>query len=104
MCTFGAASSIAAVRCARTGTVQPMPHALGAWAPLAPLSVDTRPRHEIHITPRTPRARCRWMASAGATARMHFDSSHNIFVQVVGHKRMLLVSPEQWDELYMCVS
>ena len=32
---------------------------------------------------------------------MHFDSSHNIFVQVVGHKRMLLVSPEQWDELHM---
>lgn len=33
---------------------------------------------------------------------MHFDSSHNIFVQVVGRKRMLLVSPEQWDELHMC--
>jgi len=35
---------------------------------------------------------------------MHFDSSHNLFVQLVGHKRFVLVSPEQWDELRMYVT
>jgi hypothetical protein len=36
-----------------------------------------------------------WVGAAGVTAHWHYDSYHNLYVQAVGTKRFLLVSPEQ---------
>ena len=34
-----------------------------------------------------------WSASAGCVSRLHYDASHNIFAQMLGDKRFLLISP-----------
>ncbi len=34
-----------------------------------------------------------WMASDGAVSRMHYDAAHNLFLQVRGRKRFLLIKP-----------
>lgn len=36
-----------------------------------------------------------WVSSANATSPLHYDASHNVFVQVVGRKRFLLVPPSR---------
>ncbi len=34
-----------------------------------------------------------WMASGGAVSRLHYDAAHNLFLQLRGRKRFLLVAP-----------
>jgi hypothetical protein len=34
-----------------------------------------------------------WAASAGAVSRLHYDAAHNLFLQLRGRKRFLLVAP-----------
>jgi hypothetical protein len=34
-----------------------------------------------------------WLAGAGVTAQLHYDTSHNFFVPVSGRKRVLLLPP-----------
>lgn len=42
-----------------------------------------------------------WVSSPGVRTHTHFDSDHNIFVQLVGHKRFVLWAPNQTDSLCM---
>ena len=42
-----------------------------------------------------------WLASAGVKATMHFDTAPNILTQLKGTKRVLLVAPQYWRELYL---
>ena len=42
-----------------------------------------------------------WYGSAGSSTRSHFDYYENFFVQVLGHKRWLLASPEHYAEMYV---
>ena len=41
-----------------------------------------------------------WFGSKGNHTPLHYDSSHNTFVQVFGEKTFTLFSPEQTDVLY----
>jgi hypothetical protein len=36
-----------------------------------------------------------WLASQGCVSRLHYDASHNLFVQLAGRKRFQLVSPKE---------
>ena len=40
-----------------------------------------------------------WMSQAGVTARTHFDTHHNFFVQLAGTKQVLLAPPAAADAL-----
>mmetsp|Transcript_1815 Transcript_1815/g.2418 ORF Transcript_1815/g.2418 Transcript_1815/m.2418 type:complete len:513 (-) Transcript_1815:441-1979(-) len=40
-----------------------------------------------------------WVNSVGATTGMHYDPNHNMFAQVYGCKRFVLVSPQYWNQL-----
>ncbi|KNC56110.1 uncharacterized protein AMSG_02125 [Thecamonas trahens ATCC 50062] len=42
-----------------------------------------------------------WLSSPGVTAHLHHDNSDNLFMQVRGRKRFVLVDPLAWDSLYM---
>lgn len=70
---------------------------------------DVQPPEEYMVTPAyLPRALARrmrldpslWIGPAGAVTTLHFDSSHNLFVQISGRKKVLLIPPEQSDEVY----
>ena len=36
-----------------------------------------------------------WLGPAGIVTPIHFDSAHNLLVQIHGHKKLLLVQPQQ---------
>eukprot|EP00457_Paulinella_chromatophora_P005842 gb/GEZN01005859.1/.p1 GENE.gb/GEZN01005859.1/~~gb/GEZN01005859.1/.p1 ORF type:complete len:546 (-),score=97.52 gb/GEZN01005859.1/:61-1698(-) len=40
-----------------------------------------------------------WIAAENVSARCHYDADHNLFVQVLGQKRMLLFPPQAWPGL-----
>jgi lysine-specific demethylase 8 len=42
-----------------------------------------------------------WIGPRGCTTAMHFDSFHNILVQIEGRKRLVLVSPADRPYLYL---
>ncbi len=41
-----------------------------------------------------------WLGPAGIVTPIHFDSAHNLLVQIHGHKKLLLVQPQQSRLLY----
>jgi len=41
-----------------------------------------------------------WMGPAGAVTTLHFDSTHNLFVQISGRKKVILIPPGQSDLVY----
>lgn len=41
-----------------------------------------------------------WLGPEGVVSTLHFDSSHNFFVQLYGHKRFVLVPPEDSRRVY----
>ena len=41
-----------------------------------------------------------WLSSPNSTTHLHYDHSHNLFVQVRGAKRFVLFSSEHWERLY----
>ncbi|CAN8069403.1 unnamed protein product [Agarophyton chilense] len=41
-----------------------------------------------------------WMGSSGTGTKLHFDSADNILVQLVGHKEIVLIDPDQSHLLY----
>jgi [protein]-arginine 3-hydroxylase / protease len=41
-----------------------------------------------------------WIGPAGAVTTLHFDSTHNLFVQISGRKKVILIPPEQSDFVY----
>jgi len=47
-----------------------------------------------------------WMSSGGSTTLAHFDASHNLFVQLIGRKRVYLLPPNatQLLPLHPCLS
>src|SRR5207249_447829 len=68
------------------------------------LMEDIRPPAEYMELPGyVPRALARrmrlepalWIGPAGAVTTLHFDSTHNLFVQVSGRKKVVLVPPDQ---------
>jgi len=42
-----------------------------------------------------------WMGHKEVTATLHFDKSHNFFVQLHGTKRFLLFAPSEWPSFYL---
>lgn len=40
-----------------------------------------------------------WIGQSGTTARLHFDAHDNIFVQVIGKKRVTLLEPKSWSDV-----
>lgn len=42
-----------------------------------------------------------WISSPGVAAALHYDTYHNLFVQVVGRKRFWILPPEEADSLYL---
>jgi hypothetical protein len=40
-----------------------------------------------------------WIASANATSPLHYDGSHNLFAQLRGRKRFLLLPPTQFGQV-----
>jgi len=70
---------------------------------------DIRPPEEYMrapaFLPRTLAARLRldpalWIGPAGAVTTLHFDSTHNLFVQISGAKKVILIPPGQSAFLY----
>lgn len=46
-----------------------------------------------------------WLGPAGIVTPVHFDSAHNLLVQIHGHKKLLLIPPQQSRNLYYpCLS
>ncbi|KAJ3040789.1 hypothetical protein HDV00_010404 [Rhizophlyctis rosea] len=41
-----------------------------------------------------------WIGSQGVVANLHYDATHNFYLQVRGRKRFLLISPEYWSSLH----
>jgi hypothetical protein len=41
-----------------------------------------------------------WIGPAGTFTPLHHDLTNNLLVQVVGRKRVILVSPDEWPNLY----
>ncbi|WP_198045741.1 cupin-like domain-containing protein [Novosphingobium aquimarinum] len=41
-----------------------------------------------------------WIGPAGTFTPLHHDLTNNLLVQVVGRKRLILVSPDEWPNLY----
>src|SRR5206468_5470683 len=41
-----------------------------------------------------------WLGPAGAVTTLHFDSTHNLFVQIAGRKKVILIPPAQSDFVY----
>ena len=41
-----------------------------------------------------------WIGPAGAVTTLHFDSTHNLFVQISGRKKVILVPPRQSRLVY----
>ena len=41
-----------------------------------------------------------WLGPAGVISTLHFDRSHNFFVQIHGRKKWIHIPPEQSDHLY----
>ena len=41
-----------------------------------------------------------WLGPAGIVTPVHFDSAHNLLVQIHGHKKLILIPPQQSDSLY----
>lgn len=55
--------------------------------------------------PRPPNAISRgelklWIGSQGNSANLHYDATHNFYLQIRGRKRFLLISPEMWDNIH----
>jgi hypothetical protein len=42
-----------------------------------------------------------WMGHPQVTAQLHYDKSHNFFVQIHGIKRFLFFSPQDWQSMYL---
>jgi len=42
-----------------------------------------------------------WLGSKNTTARCHYDSAPNLFVQIKGRKKFILFPPTDWLNLYM---
>ena len=42
-----------------------------------------------------------WIGGRGITANAHFDLTHNLYVQIYGTKRFLLISPENWQHFHI---
>lgn len=70
---------------------------------------DVRPPDEYMQTPSyVPRFIARrmrlapslWIGPAEAVTTLHFDSSHNLFAQISGSKKVILIPPEQSDQVY----
>jgi len=67
---------------------------------LAPLWQDIRPLESfLHYAP-AAREGMMWIGPAGAFTPLHHDLTNNLFVQVVGRKRMKLLPPTQVGRLY----
>jgi ribosomal protein L16 Arg81 hydroxylase len=41
-----------------------------------------------------------WLGPAGIVTPVHFDSAHNLLVQIHGRKKLILVPPQQSNYLY----
>ncbi|PYS93349.1 MAG: cupin-like domain-containing protein [Acidobacteria bacterium] len=41
-----------------------------------------------------------WMGPAGAVTTLHFDSTHNLFAQIAGKKKVILIPPAESDLVY----
>lgn len=41
-----------------------------------------------------------WIGPGGTITPLHRDATDNLFVQVLGRKKIILASPDQWEELY----
>lgn len=42
-----------------------------------------------------------WLSSANVSATLHYDTEHNVLVQLVGRKRVTLFPPSQHKRLYL---
>ena len=42
-----------------------------------------------------------WVSSQGVVANIHYDATHNFYLQVKGRKRVILAPPSQWK--YLCI-
>ena len=52
------------------------------------------------IQNKVKRAATFWLGPAGIVTPVHFDSAHNLLVQICGHKKLLLIAPHQSELLY----
>lgn len=48
----------------------------------------------------SPEAPKLWIGPGGTITPLHRDATDNLFVQVLGRKKMILASPDQWESLY----
>ena len=79
------------------------PYRYGSWS-LASLGVEGEPATEVTVAGAlggTSTKSNLWIGSTGAQARMHFDSSPNVFVQVTGRKTLLLAPPNRAASAYL---
>lgn len=42
-----------------------------------------------------------WLSHAGVVSQTHYDQTNNMFIQLVGSKRMLLYPPEAWPSMHV---
>ncbi len=70
---------------------------------------DVRPPEEYMgvpaYLPRTLARRMRlepalWIGPTGSITTLHFDSTHNLFAQIRGRKKVILISPAESDRVY----
>lgn len=62
---------------------------------------DVKPAEQLfaHEKDRSAYAQFVWISSKGLATQLHFDSDHNVFVQIVGKKRWLLFPHHQTHRL-----
>jgi len=79
------------------------PYRYGSWS-LASLNVAVDDVTEVAVAAALGGTSTKtnvWIGSTGAKARMHFDSSPNVFVQVAGRKTVLLAPPTRAASAYL---
>ena len=65
------------------------------------LAAELQPGNLLYLTAADAAARMQytWMSSPGLRTHTHFDSDHNVFVQLIGRKRFVLWAPNQTAHL-----
>jgi hypothetical protein len=72
------------------------------FAPVPPaLASDLEPQARLYASEGDAEARMQylWVSTPGARTHTHFDSDHNLFVQLLGTKRFVLWAPNQTARL-----
>ena len=67
------------------------------------LSLPLSPAHSgdgANAAPPAPPESLLWLSHAGVVSQIHYDQTENLFVQLAGRKRLLLLPPSSWPQVH----